>query len=209
MNYFSRPEISASDLKHFVKKMGGSFEEPANLEAIFEFGSMYHSVILEPHLSTNYNVTEKEVEIAYLMKDTFFSDPLNRMIIMRSDFKREETCVKEIEVGGMRYLARCRCDGISKGISTVLEIKGLSITTQKAFEEAISRFLYDLSSVHYLLTTDCDKMLIVGISKIKPSLMFKKIIKRHDELYLQGEEKLVQVLRQWHQISPEDIRLVA
>lgn len=207
--YFDRPEISASDIKAFIKKMGSGTEDPLNLPAIFEFGSMSHATIFEPHLANDFEVTPEEHHLALLMKRTFFSDELNRMIVGRPDFQRESVFSRVIEVGGMQYHGRCKCDGISKGISTILEFKGLSVTTQKAFEEAIDRLLYDLAAVHYLLVADCDKMLLVGISKIKPSLMFKKIIKRHDELYLQGEEKLVQVLRQWREISPEDIKLVA
>lgn len=207
--YFDRPEISASDIKAFLKKMGGGTEDPLNLPAIFEFGSMSHATIFEPHLAEDFDVTPEELHLALRMKKTFFSDPLNRMIVMRSDFKREEVCSKEVEVGGMRFRARCKCDGISRGIGVVLEFKGLSVVTQKAFEEAIDRLLYDLAAVLYLLVTECDKMVMVGISKIKPEMMFKKIIKKHDDLYLTGEQKLIEVLREWHQMSPDDIRMVA
>lgn len=209
MNYFDRPEISASDLKNFLRKLGGQLSDPVNLEAIFEFGSMFHSTIIEPHLSSGYNVTNEQTALALKMRSTFFKDSLNRMIIMREDFQREKAFSKVIEVGGMQYTARCKCDGISKGISTVLEIKGLSLTTQKQFDEAIDRLHYNLACVHYLLTTECKMMLIVGISKIKPELMFRKIIKKHDENYLIGEQKLIDTLHLLREFSPEDVQLVA
>lgn len=213
MNYFERPEISISDIKAFLKKVKGGNPEPENLQAIFAMGSFSHETIFEPSkvkiIQPDSLITEDEIELANLMKDRFFQDELCRMIVMRPDFKREWPMFKEIEVGGMRYKARIKCDGISKGIKVIIEFKGLSVTTEKAFLEAIDNLMYDMAAVQYLLVAECEMILIVGISKIKPQLLFKKIIKKHDETYLWGEEKLIQALKLWYEYSPADIQLVA
>lgn len=210
MSYFQRPEISVSDIKTFLKKAKGGNPEPENLEKIFELGSLNHAVIFEPSAATRpETITDDEWRTAILMKERFFREELCRMLVMRPDFQREMPFFKEIEVGGMKYNARIKCDGISKGIKTVLEYKGLAVTTEKAFLDAIDNLMYDMAAVQYLLVSECEMILIVGISKIKPSLLFKKIIKKHDETYLWGEEKLIQALRLWREYSPDDIRLVA
>jgi hypothetical protein len=206
--YFDQPEISVSDIKSFLKKVRGGNPDPENLEAIFAMGTLTHGIIFEPN-SIDKSVITPEITLATKMKVRFFQDELCRMIVMRPDFKREQPLFKEIEVGGMMYKARIKCDGISKGIKTIIEFKGLSITTQKAFEEAIDNLLYDMAAVQYLLVAECEMILIVGISKIKPQLMFKKIIKRYDETYNWGEQKLIDALKLWREYSPEDIRLVA
>jgi len=210
MSYFDRSEISISDIKAFLKKVKGGNPEPENLEAIFAMGSYSHEIIFEPSKVQPSDLIEpSDIVLAKSMKDRFFQDELCRMLVMRPDFQREHAMFKEIEVGGMRYNARIKCDGISKGIKTILEFKGLSVTTEKAFLEAINNLNYDMAAVQYLLVAECEMILIVGISKIKPTLLFKKIIKRHDETYLWGEEKLIQGLKLWHEFSPEDIQMIA
>jgi len=208
LTYFDHDYISASDLKAFLKKTQGGIEEPANLQAIFDFGTLFHETILEPFKHYDHEETD-ELKLARKMKDTFFKDELCRMIVMRPDFQREQEHYEVIEVGGMKYEARCKCDGDSKGISTILELKGLIVTTQKAFDAAIDRLNYDMTAVHYMLTAKRDRQLIIGISKKNPDLLFKRVIKKHDETYLIGEEKLIQTLRLLREYSPEDIQLVA
>lgn len=208
MNYFDHENISASDLKSFLKKLGGGYEDPANLEQIFEFGTLFHQTILEPHKNYNHEPSA-ELRLATNMKDTFFKDDICRMFITGHDFKREEEFYEVVEVGGMQYKARCKADGSRRGISSLLELKGLKMTSSKTFDAAIDRLNYDMTAVHYMLTARAERMLIVGISKIDPRIIFKKIIKRCDETYIVGEEKLIQTLRLLRQYSEDDVKLVA
>lgn len=208
MNYFDHEYISSSDLKSFLKKLGGGFEEPANLQAIYDLGTLIHSTILEPY-KIDPEMSVEDRELALKMSKTFFKDPLCRMFVMREDFLREDEHYGTVTVGGMTYKSRCKADGRSAGISSILELKGLNVTTEKAFLEAIDTFNYDMTACHYMLTTGDNMQLIVGISKKKPELLFKKIIKRHDENYLIGEQKLIDTLHLLREYSPSDIQLVA
>lgn len=199
MNYFDHPYISASDIKGFLNKISGRvMVDETRLQQIYEFGTLFHSSILEPY-AANSNGAAK-------MKYRFFQDDMCRMIVNRPDFKRESEHYNEkVEVGGLQYKGRCKCDGESKGISTILELKGLSVTNYKAFEASIDMLNYDLAAVHYMLTTGYGMLIIVGISKEEHPKMFKKIIKKHDELYLQGEQKLIDALMLLREYSPEDV----
>lgn len=204
MNYFERSEISSSDIKAFLKKLGGGMAEPANLESIFSLGTLIHASILEPHLK-DLSMSKEDLELANKMKNTFYKDSLCQMFIMRPDFCREEEVYGEIQVGDMVINARCKCDGLSRGIASILELKSTACNTEKSFKEAIDRLMYDMSAVLYMLLTNAKMMLIVGICKKNPDLLFKKLIKKHDETYLQGEQKLIDALKLIQQYSPEDV----
>lgn len=209
MNYFDHEYISASDLKSFLKKTQGGRQEPENLQEIFALGTLIHATILEPHLIDE-EMKEEHLDLARQMRKTFFKDEMCRMVMMRSDFEREQEFYNpDVIVGNMKYHGRCKADGASKGISLLLELKGLSLTTQKAFEESIDHLNYDLACAHYILTSGLNTMMLVGISKTKPDRLFKKIVKKHDETYLVGEEKLIQTLRQLQQFSPEDVQTIS
>lgn len=209
MTYFDRPEISVSDIKKFLSNVGeGHVLQSPNIQAIYAMGTTFHETILEPHKIDETHKDDDRI-LATKMKVTFYKDPMCRDFILAKDFEREKEIYGEVTVGGMTYISRCKADGIRPGIKTILELKGLSVTNKKAFEMAIDELNYDMAAVHYLLTSKCERMIIVGISKKKPDLMFKRIIKKHDETYLMGEEKLIQALRLLRKYSPEDVKLVA
>lgn len=208
MNYFGHPYISNSDIKSFKRKMGLLPQEPENLQAIFDFGSLFHSTILEPS-TVDKNDQSDDAKLARKMKDTFFRDEMCRMIIMRHDFKREREFYEKVRVGQYEFNSRCKADGDSEGISLFLELKGLNVESEKAFKLALERFDYDQAVAHYMLTARRKTELIVGISKKKPELLFKKVVKMNDDFFAIGEQKLIESLDLLHPYSPEDIKIAA
>jgi len=50
--------------------------------------------------------------------------------------------------------------------------------------------------------------LIVGLSKKNPKKIFKRFIKKHDDFYAIGEQKLIDNLTLLRDISPEDVPLI-
>ena len=208
MSYFAHPHISNSDIKSFKRKMGLLPEEPPNLQAIFDFGSLFHATILEPS-TVNKEDQSDDAKLARKMKDTFFKDEMCRMVIMRHDFKREREFYESVKVGPYEFNSRCKADGDSEGISLFLELKGLNVDTEKAFKLALERFDYDQAVAHYMLTARRKTELIVGISKKKPDLLFKKVVKMNDDFFACGEQKLIESLDLLYPYSPQDIKLVA
>lgn len=205
-NYFQHDYISNSDLKDFKKKLGRSFEDPANLQEIFEFGSLFHATILEPHLADK---KHEDYELALAMRDTFWKDPVCRAFAMASDFRREQPFFEERVVGPYKVKVRCKCDGVRTRLKVFLELKGLNLDNEKAFRSALERYDYDQAASHYSITGDFGMGMIVGISKRDPTKLFKWFTKRHDEFYLGGEQKLIDTLTLLRGYSPEDVRLVA
>lgn len=203
-NYFQHDFISNSDLKSVKKKLGQSFEEPENLQEIFSLGTLIHATILEPNLADK---THEKYSLALAMRDTFWADPACRAFAMAPDFKREQPMYEERQVGPYKVKLRCKYDGIRERLKVQLELKGLNLDTEKAFRSALERYDYDQAVVHYMITGDLKMALIVGISKKDPTKLFKWFVKRHDEFYLQGEQKLIENLEVLRDLSPEDVIL--
>lgn len=206
-DYFGHENISNSDLKKFKTNLGGGREAPANLQAIYDFGSLFHRSILEPHLITKEDREHPDFKLAERMQKTFWRDELCRNFMMASDFSAEVEFYDTYEVGGMRIKARAKADGHRSKLGFFMEIKGLNVDTEKAFQAALLNFDYDQAAVHYMLTSKCNVCLLPGISK-KKDVMFKRIIKKHDDFYLGGEHKLIETLKQLHQYSPEDVEIL-
>jgi len=208
MNYFGHTNISNSDIKSFKQKLGLLPQQPENIQAIFDFGTLFHATILEPS-TVDKNDQSDDAKLARKMKDTFFKDEMCRMVILRHDFKREREFYEKVRVGRYEFNSRCKADGDSEGISLFLELKGLNVENEKAFKMALERFDYDQAVAHYMLTARRKTELIVGISKKKPELLFKKIVKQYDDFYLGGEQKLIESLDLLYPYSPDEIQLIA
>ena len=205
MSYFEHPFLSNSDLKKLKQQLGMLREPPENLQAIFEFGSLFHGTILEPHIVTDAQRRSDDYPLAKAMAETFWRDELCRYFIMAKDFHREHEFYDTLEVAGMQMKAKCKADGYRSKMKFFLELKSTACESQKAFEQAMLDLDYDQACAHYMLTSKCDVALIVGISKRKPERLFKRIVKKHDDWYLGGEQKLIDTLKLVRSYSPEDV----
>lgn len=181
---------------------------PENLQAIFAFGTLFHSSIVEPHLITEADKNFEGYELAQAMSRTFWKDKVCRDFALSKDFKREHEFYDTLTVDGMQIDARCKADGCRTKMKWILELKGLAVDTQKAFEESLIDLDYDQAVAHYLLTSKYNLELIVGISKRHPDRLFKRIVKQYDDWYLNGEQKLIDTIKLLKEYSPEDVRMV-
>lgn len=201
--YFSHSHLSNSDLKAFKKKLGMTPEDPENLQEIFAMGTLSHAVIFEPHLA---NKEHESLDLAMAMQKTFWADSTCRYFASANDFHREKAFYNDAAVvGPYKVKLRCKTDGVRTRTKAYMEFKGLSIETEKAFREALVRYDYDQACAHYMLTGDFRMCLFVGISKKDPRKIFKWYVKKHDEFYLQGEQKLIDNLALLREYSPDDV----
>ena len=207
-NYFSHSSISNSDLKKFKERLGLSRPAPENLQLIFEFGNLFHRSILEPHLITDEDKKADGYKLAQEMSKRFWQEEMCRDFAMAKDFKREHEFYEKLTVDGMQIDARCKADGARTKMKFMLELKGLAADSQRAFESALIDMDYDQACAHYLLTSGYDVMLIIAISKKKPDRLFKRIVKKYDDWYLGGEQKLIDTLKLVTQYSPQDVKIL-
>jgi hypothetical protein len=194
--YFNHNYTSNSDLKALAYKVAGK-EKPENIQDIYDLGTELHYNITEPHKMTLLPGTEK-YELAMEMRKTFFKDDLCRNFIMSHDFRREHEFYRVLRNG---VNARCKTDGDSKGLKTIFEFKGLSVTTQKGFEDAIVNFDYDQGAAWYLDVcsgfVQYKQVLMVGISKKQPDRLFKLLVDRNHLYYKTGSEKIRERVQLW------------
>lgn len=194
MNYFDVDSyISNSDIKELCKRDGQKFEEPPNLQAIFEFGHLVENVIFQPHLVDNW--CHRDIDLAKAMAKTFQKDPICRQFLMVNDFRCQHEYYRADR--GFGLPTKCMTDGDSKKLDMLLEFKGLSIDTENAFEEAIDRFDYDQGLAWYLDTTLRRRALIVACSKKSPDRLFKRIVDRDHIYYKRGLNKVHAGVRTW------------
>lgn len=190
--------------------MGLSRELPENMQAIYSLGTIFHKAILEPHTITDEEKQHPEYGMILKMKDCFWADKMCRDFVMAKDFEREKEFYETVKVDKYEANLRCKMDGARTKMGWCLELKGLrGLKTQKQFTDAIVNIDYDQALSHYQLTAKYNLTLMVGISKAKKPELFKQIVKRGDDTYLWGEQKLIDSLGLIHEWSPEDVRLAA
>jgi len=199
--YFHHPYASNSDLKELRRRHEGR-DKLDNIEAIYDFGTQFHSGILEPHKFDGSGLTAEKIELTKCMSKTFWKDEMCRNIAMAPDFKREHEFYRSNRFG---ITARCKTDGISKKLGVILELKGLSVTTEKSFLESIEHLHYDQGAAWYLNVTTSEAAwirykLFAGISKIYPDRMFKVLVDREHKIYKSGMVKVKQDVNLWKNV---------
>lgn len=198
MNYFGHHFASNSDIKEIVARAENR-QKPDNIQEIYDFGSNFHAGIVEPHKCAWADMSEEDADLVRAMSKTFWKDKVCRDIAMTSDFRREHEFYR-INRFGLEG-ARCKADGETKKLQLCLELKGLSLSSEKQFKEAILFHDYDQATAWYLPTmtshTFYRRQLIVGISKIDPGLLFKMLIDRDHPYYKSGTEKVKKGVMIW------------
>lgn len=167
-----------------------SFQDPADLTEIYEFGNLVENVIFQPHLANN---GHKDMPLAVAMKNTYFKDPLCRGLLHAFDFRRQHEWYRAQTEYGIPM--RCKADGDSKALSLILEFKGLAVDSQKAFDAAVDRFHYDQGIAFYLDTAQYKRLLLVAVSKKFPGKIFKELVDRDHRYYKRGKEKVIKKVK--------------
>lgn len=193
MNYFDSDYVSNSDLKELRKRVDPKFEEPPNLKEIFIFGHLVEDCIFHPAAA---DYTHPKIELAKAMAIAFHADKICRTFLMVNDFRRQHEWYRSDRFG---LRARCKADGDSRQISSLMEFKGLSVDSDSQFEECIDRFDYDQALSWYLDLSGYNRMLLVAGSKKSPDRLFKRIVDRDHKIYKRGLDKVHSAVRLWNQ----------
>lgn len=193
-NYFDSDYISNSDLKKLKKYWDPRGVEPENLEDIFKEGTLNHHALLEPQLADK---NHPQYIRAVQMADTMRTDSLIGPLMKIRDFRIEHEFYR-LDVFGVK--ARCKMDGSSKLLSTILEYKGLSVSNDRAFNDAIVHFDYDMGAAWYLNVTRYKQVVIAAGCKPDTRKKFKVLIDRDHLYYKTGLEKIEKGLEIYKQL---------
>ena len=196
MDYYSRKEVSNSDLSALKKYLAG-YEGPDPTDA-FRFGNLIDHMITEKDKVNYYTLmcngeqcTQDEFDKATEMKKAFMRDPLCVQMLNLSDTQKTMIVQnKQFEWGDVKYHldVRCKWDLFMDSLGWGGDIKSTAATTQKGFEDAIRYFDYDRSRAWYMDIAGSNQDIVIGISKVNYKI-FKITIKRGDDLFNAGLEK--------------------
>lgn len=193
IEYRALPFVANSDLKELMSRHNGK-SKPDNLEEIFAFGNLFDALVLEPYKA---NMEHGKLEQALEMKKNLFKDPLIQQIFTLADFRRQHEFYR-LNIHGL-IGGKCKCDGDSKMGDLVFELKGLSVTSEKQFDEAIDHLDYDQAAAWYIDITLRKHYVIAGASKKDPRKVFKRYIDRNHKIYKSGLQKVGYSTMLWKQ----------
>lgn len=207
--YYSRPEVSNSDLS-WLKKYWQCQDEIIDFEQAYRFGTLIDCMITEPEKIDYFKFTcsgvqysKEEFEIAKAMKYSFYCDPLASMLAKNSDMQKVSIRKGfEIEHRGFSFQldVRCKWDLYAwHKIRLAGDIKSTTATTQKQFEAACEYFDYFRQRAWYMDIENTDKDVLIGISK-KNLQVFKIPITRGDKYYQKGKEQYQELSFRWWQL---------
>lgn len=191
--YFAQKDwISNSEFTKLMRRAGYGVDEPQNLDRIFEFGILFEDLLLQPRKA---NLDDPDLELAKEMVLTARRDIMLYRMMSMPDFRVQHEFYRH-DVYGL--MGRCKTDGDSRMLQIMLELKGLAVSTENEFREAIDHFNYDRAAAWYINCTHIPRQLIVGVSKKAPDRIFKQLITKDDAIYKEGERKIVTVKRVIH-----------
>lgn len=207
-NYFSRSEVSNSDLSWLDEELCSREDRPDPTEA-YKFGTLIDCMITEPHqvdyfkrICVGEEYTQEQFDIASEMKKAFFRDPLCVSLVEKSEFQKVMSVTdKPFSYGLVSFTlsVRCKWDLWRPSSNWGGDIKSTTATTQKQFEAAIEHFDYDRQRAWYMDIAKSKKDILIGISK-KNFQVFKVPITRGDARYNRGLEKYSTLAYKWFQL---------
>lgn len=202
--YYSRPEVSNSDLTE-LKKYWLPQDIVYDIEAAYKFGTLIDNMITEPHKINYFNLTcdgeqytKAEFDQAEEMKKAFYRDPFCQGIVKICKF--QHVTIKKnfpINYQGIDFTLdmRCKWDLFSKN-SISGDIKSTTATTLKQAVEAAHHFDYFRSRALYMdLEEKCSDIMIF-ISKVNHKI-FKVPTIKGGEFYNKGKEDYSELAFKW------------
>lgn len=194
-NYYSRPEVSNSDLSELKKQLfGGPDYDPT---AAYKFGSLIDAMITEPNLVDEYNLTcngeqydKESFEKARQMRKAFLKDELCRKMLSNSVTQKVMIEPKQVFNYSISFSlpVRCKWDLWMPGLNYGGDIKSTVATSQKQFEDVCRHFDYDRQRWWYMNIAGSNQDILIGISK-ENFKIFKLPIRRNDDFFNSGKEK--------------------
>lgn len=201
--YYDRPEVSNSDLS-WLKNQLYPRDMPDPTEA-YKFGTLIDAMLTES-FKVNYSsltcdgekYTEEDFERANKMRLAFLKDDFCRNLVENSTPQKVMTKIQEFEMNGFKYSlpVRCKWDIFMDSFGWGGDIKSTTATTHKQFVDAIYHFDYDRQRAFYMTIAESNQDVLIGISK-KNFKVFKVPIKRTDDMFKSGMEKVNELTFEW------------
>lgn len=209
MNYYSRPEVSNSDLTE-LKNLLYPRTQYGDKERAFKFGSLLDAMITEPdrvrydkRMVDDVVYSGEDWALAEEMKKSLrreaHRDPFLKYVLENAE--TQKTSIRkdqEFEYGDFKYSldTRCKWDWWLPAMNFGGDLKSTAAATEKQFLESVDFFDWDRSRAWYMDIQGSDQDFIYAISK-KNCKVFKLMIKRDSDIYRSGREKYEELAFRW------------
>lgn len=197
--YYSRTEVSNSDLSRLKKELyGGPEFDPTEA---YKFGTLIDCMITEPNKINYFQFTcdgeqyaKEDFDVAMEMRRAFMRDDMAKRML-------ENSCTQKIMINQDQAFdydvpftlpVRCKWDLWMNRFNWGGDVKSTTATTQKQFEEAVRYFDYDRQRFFYMNIAGSKQDILIGISKINFQV-FKLPIKHGDDLWKSGRDKTMEL----------------
>lgn len=196
--YFSRSEVSNSDLTALKNEMSG--REFPDMTEVFAFGNLVDAMITEPERIDWWRKLldgqpAKDFDKAKKMYDSAKSDSRVQSILKNAKFQHVSISSRKFNYMNIDFELDCRCKWDFFGHISG-DIKTTAATTQKQFETACLFFDYPRSRSWYMDIEKTTKDIIIGISKVNYKIFFMPI-ERNDKFYHIGKEQYNELAFRW------------
>ncbi|QTE37516.1 PD-(D/E)XK nuclease-like domain-containing protein [Mucilaginibacter gossypii] len=213
--YYSRPEVSNSDLLNLHEILYGGYK-PGDKEKAYAFGNLIDHMITEPDKVDFYNrecngitFSADEMEQASKMKRSYHKDTYCNQTHDMASFQKIFIGRVDFDYHGFKFSLnmRCKFDRWFEMMGFGDDIKSTACETEKQCREALYHFNYDQQRALYMLLSGSQKDMLIFISK-KNFKVFKVPITRESEIFKSGMEKLTEIaFKYWMLLS--DLKLAA
>lgn len=213
--YYKRDEVSNSDLTA-LKCILHPKMQYGDREAAFRFGNLVDALITESGRVDYFHLTvdgepysEEEFRHAQDMqralrreadRDLFLAKVLECADTQRFMVNKAQ----HFQYCGFGFCldTRCKWDWWLDGPNFGGDLKTTFAETQEQFDNAVDFFDWDRSRAWYMDIAGSDMDFIYGISK-KNNKIFKKYIRRGDDIYNRGREKYLELAFQYWLLTPK------
>lgn len=204
--YFSRPEISNSELGALESELSMDDQLFGDRKKAYRFGTLLDTMITSPG---NYNYFKnsiggityepEEISLAKSMRKAFYMDSFCVTLLDISQTQLVAVRDVEFQTATESFVLpmKCKFDFFVKILKQGYDLKSTVATSQQQFENVCERFNYDRQTAVYMTIANIDRMGIIGISK-KNNKIFKKLIQRGDETFNKGYEKMLTLAYKYH-----------
>lgn len=182
-----RPFISNSYLSQVKAKQYGIVR---NLKDAYLFGRVFHSMLLEPHLTPESLPGDKEELCRAMVAATW--QEIGKEMIFEKGSKREHEYYWKM----LGWWFKCKQDHISKNKRVITDFKTTSQYSQAGFEKTVSEYDYDRQAYIYLKAEKKAEIFrLIGVQKSKKPNIFVYDITRTSIDYLAGYDKTIELLK--------------
>jgi hypothetical protein len=197
VSYYDVQACSNSALSQLKREL--SAQDQQEYKEALIIGSLVDAMLTDPsaidmilRTCNGQKFTDEQWRIALRTKDAFNNSYVCRFMKEGSELQKEFYGDMEFEYNGLPFQLPCKAklDGYKGLIRLAWDLKTTSAKTLQEFEIMVDRLDYDRGAVWYMRMADCDKFVILGVSKGKRPEIFPVTIERNSWRWQHGEEKV-------------------